>query len=527
MTLLVSSSTAQNEVRKYVASNAGMAEAFGHSVVVDGNYVVVAARNAVVNGIDTGAVYVYDRTMGMELYILQPVDGGAGDKFGFDLAIEGDTLLVGSPHHDVMGMNMVGSVYVYDLTTGLETGRLVPNTMQMMGHFGIGVDIENGIAAIGAYTRDPVQNGVDAGEAFLFDVATSTQLHSLIAPDGMPGDMMGWSVSLSGNSVLVSADLHANHGAAYVFDVTTGLHTHKFVPMDVQTGDRFGWMVDLEGNNAIISSHKHDRASTGDMDTGAVYLFHLGMSMQMGKFTAADGDANDEFGYSVSFDGGRVAIGAPFDDDATMNAGSVYVFDFATQLQESKILASDAAMSDLYGSSIDVSGTALLVGSVYDDDVIMNAGSAYELDLAPPCWNKYCTVTDGSTLNTATLDPSGCDLGGSIHMMMMGAPMNQFTYLLIGSGNSIIDGSLFGASGNLCLAGGTIGRYTKDAGKTDMMGMFVTDISTTATGGPNFGIPNSGGATILAGQTWNFQYWHRNMGGMPSGFSEAVSINFK
>ena len=112
-------------------------------------------------------------------------------------------------------------------------------------------------------------------------------------------------------------------------------------------------------------------------------------------------------------------------------------------------------------------------------------------------------------------------------MMMMGAPMNQFTYLLIGSGNSIIDGSLFGASGNLCLAGGTIGRYTKDAGKTDMMGMFVTDISTTATGGPNFGIPNSGGATILAGQTWNFQYWHRNMGGMPSGFSEAVSIIFK
>ena len=131
--LLSSAATGQTETNKYLASNAGMAEAFGHAVVVDGNYVVVAARNAVVNGIDTGAVYVYDRTMGMELYILQPVDGGTGDKFGFDLAIEGDTLLVGSPHHDVMGMNMVGSVYVYDLTTGLETGRLVPPTMEMMG----------------------------------------------------------------------------------------------------------------------------------------------------------------------------------------------------------------------------------------------------------------------------------------------------------------------------------------------------------------------------------------------------------
>ena len=127
--LLASVSAGQTETHKYVASNAGMAEAFGHSVVVDGNYAVISARNAVVNGVDTGAVYVYDRTMGMELHILQPADGGSGDKFGFDLAIEGDTLLVGSPHHDVMGMNMVGSVYVYDLTTGLETGRLVPNTM--------------------------------------------------------------------------------------------------------------------------------------------------------------------------------------------------------------------------------------------------------------------------------------------------------------------------------------------------------------------------------------------------------------
>jgi hypothetical protein len=111
--------------------------------------------------------------------------------------------------------------------------------------------------------------------------------------------------------------------------------------------------------------------------------------------------------------------------------------------------------------------------------------------------------------------------------MMMGAPANQFTYLLIGSGNSMVDGALFGSSGNLCLTGGTINRYTKDAGKTNMMGMFTTDISNSNSGGPNFGIPNSGGATILGGQTWNFQYWHRCGPGTPSCFSEAVSITFE
>ena len=105
--------------------------------------------------------------------------------------------------------------------------------------------------------------------------------------------------------------------------------------------------------------------------------------------------------------------------------------------------------------------------------------------------------------------------------------MDQFTFLLIGSDNGIVDGSLFGASGDLCVAGGSLGTYKKDIGKTNMMGMFVTDISNSLSGGPNFGIPGTGGSSILAGQTWNFQYWHRNMGGMPSGFSEAISITFQ
>ena len=33
-------------------------------------------------------------------------------------------------------------------------------------------------------------------------------------------------------------------------------------------------------------------------------------------------------------------------------------------------------------------------------------------------------------------------------------------------------------------------------------------------------------SNVLTGETWNFQYWHRNPIGQPSGFSEAVSITF-
>ena len=519
--------SAQNETHKFVASDAGFGEAFGHSVATDGTYAIVGARNAVANGVDTGAVYVYDVATGAELYVIEPADGMSGDKFGFSVALENGIAVIGSPHHDVMGMTMVGSAYVYDLSTGLEIGRLVPPTMVMMGHFGIGVAMDNGKAAVGAFTRNP--KGTDSGEAFVFDIATSTMVTNLVAPDGAAGDMLGWTVAIDGNNVLVGADLDddkgTDSGSAYVFDATTGAQLNKFVPMDAMAGDRFGWKVALVGNQAIIGSHKHD--SPGKLDTGAVYLFNLVMNMQMGKFESASGMANDEFGYSVDFDGVRVAVGAPYDDSATVNAGATYVFDLATQTQEYKTTASDAAMSDLFGSSIVVNGDDLVVGSVFDDDVTLNSGSAYMFDLAPPCWSKYCTVGDGSMMNTATLTPSGCDMSGSLTLMMMNAPANQYTFLLIGSKSGVVDGALFGAQGDLCVTGGSIGRYTADAGMVSGMGMFMTDISNSATGGPGFGIPNSGGASILAGETWNFQYWHRNPSGMPSGFSEAVSITFK
>jgi hypothetical protein len=60
-------------------------------------------------------------------------------------------------------------------------------------------------------------------------------------------------------------------------------------------------------------------------------------------------------------------------------------------------------------------------------------------------------------------------------------------------------------------------------------GGFSTDISNSASGGPGFGIPNSSGSSILAGETWNFQYWHRNppVAFGTSGFSEAIAITFK
>ena len=515
---------AQSQSFKYVASDAGPAEAFGHALDVEGSYAVIGARNAVVNGADTGAAYVFDSVTGQELYKIVPADGASNDKFGFSVSIENGFVLIGSPHHSVGGVSMVGCVYVYDLSNGVEVGRLVPGTLDVKGHFGIGVSAEGNLAAVGGHTRDPA--AVDSGEAFVFDWTTGTQLHSLVPTDATANDRLGWTVAMDNGLVLVGAnyddDLGPDAGSAYIFDASTGAQLHKLVGADTSAGDLFGWKLDMEGGLAVVSAHKRD--FLGAIDAGAIYVFDVASGSQLAKYRAPDGMSGDEFGYGLDLGGTRVAVGSAFSNTLGPDSGAVYVLDVATGALESKIVAGDGAAGDRFGGSVRLLSDLLLVGAVDDDDVATDSGSAYQYDLQG-CTSLYCTVGGGSPNNVAGIGASGCDLTNPITLDLSGGPPGQFTYLLIGSGASIVSNPA-GALGDLCVTGGILSRYRLDLGAISAAGTFSTDISNSASGGPGFGIPSSGGASIQSGETWNFQYWHRNPAGAPSGFSEAVSVTF-
>jgi len=150
------------------------------------------------------------------------------------------------------------------------------------------------------------------------------------------------------------------------------------------------------------------------------------------------------------------------------------------------------------------------------------------LSLVDSCaaFAKFCNPVNGSLFNTATIDASDCSLAGPVVVSMAGAPANQFTYLLIGNGTTTISQPP-GSVGDLCITGGScLGRYSGDIGTISGSGTFALDISNTTSGGPNFGIPTCGG-NIQSGQTWNFQFWHRNPMGLPTSFSEAIQVTFK
>ena len=97
--------------------------------------------------------------------------------------------------------------------------------------------------------------------------------------------------------------------------------------------------------------------------------------------------------------------------------------------------------------------------------------------------------------------------------------------------------SLPNSNGRLCLllgAGNYVGRYNvsgsqfNSLGQFDAAGVLQNQVGTSATG-PGFDVPTSvpiaGSPQIMVGQTWHFQLWHRETGGL-SNFSNGLSVTF-
>jgi len=99
---------------RLLASDANADDRLGVSVAVDGNTVVVGAYRNDSNGTDSGAAYVYELSGSdwIEKQKLTPSDGAADDNFGRFVAIEGNTIVVGSHLDDNPGQDS-GSAYVF------------------------------------------------------------------------------------------------------------------------------------------------------------------------------------------------------------------------------------------------------------------------------------------------------------------------------------------------------------------------------------------------------------------------------
>ena len=162
----------------------------------------------------------------------------------------------------------------------------------------------------------------------------------------------------------------------------------KLTADDGADSDYFGNSVSIDGDTVVIGAQYDDVKGES---SGSAYVFTRTIAgdlasnwTQVDKLNATDGDAGDEFGYSVSIDGDTVVIGAFGHDDKGSDSGSAYVYTrdtagdlTSTWTQVAKLTADDGADSDKFGWSVSIDGDTIVVGAIRDDDKGAKSGSAY------------------------------------------------------------------------------------------------------------------------------------------------------
>ena len=237
---------------------------------------------------------------------------------------------------------------------------------------------------VGAPLEDA--GGGDAGAAYVFTRTgtTWTQQAKLVASDAATFDQFGAAIGISGDSLVVGSpsagDVAASQrGAAYVFTRAGTVWSEQAIlsASDGATGDLFGNSVAIDVDAIAVGAPLDDDTAT-DSGSGYVFVRAAGSWSQQAKLVAGDPEAGDRFGFSIGVDQARVVVGADREGIAGSQAGAAYVFDRVGGLwsQTTKLLASDSAVGDQFGYSVDISGR-MAVGAHLDDDRGNNAGAAY------------------------------------------------------------------------------------------------------------------------------------------------------
>ena len=275
--------TSWNQQAKLTANDATEGDYLGYSIAIFGNTAVIGAPFDDDMGKDSGSVYVFTRSGNVwsQQAKLTAEDGTAGDVFGISVAFSGNTIIVGADRNEEKGID-AGAVYVFTRSGNVwrQQAKLTAADPAEGDIFGVRVALEGNTALISASRDDDDIMGVNASSAYIFTRTGKTwsQQVKFTAPDGAAQDRFGRSVALAGDTAVIGAmfqdDKGENSGSVYVFKRsgnTWGLKD-QLTASDGADGDVFGWSVALSGNTAVISANRDD--DNGE-NSGSVYIFNL------------------------------------------------------------------------------------------------------------------------------------------------------------------------------------------------------------------------------------------------------------
>ena len=308
---------------------------------------------------------------------LTAFDQEAAENFGWDVDIHDDLLIVGSPNDGVSTATNGGSAYIYQKTGDdwLFMDKIRSNDSIMNINFGTSVAISADFAVVG----DPDENMDGAAYIFERNGSSWTQINKLEASVPSMNDQYGFSVDIDGDWIFVGAPKEEENAAEmdnvswagsiflYSYDGSDWDFDSKMIPADrldpEASNQQFGYAIAADNGRLIAGANQRVDGVTPNVGAAYFFEFENGSWVEKVMMRPADGFAADRFGSAVDLKASTAVVGAmDHDYDALVadfkgesGAAYYYNFDSTAWVYGGKLVWSDRDNGDNFGSSVSIS----------------------------------------------------------------------------------------------------------------------------------------------------------------------------
>lgn len=384
----------------------GYGGSLGHSIALDGDTALVSAENG-------GRVFVFTRSgttwsLQAELRSANMTWWNFGE-FGYDLAIDGDRALIGIPGDQ--GNRGAACFFTRSGTTWTEGQALYAPDGATEDYFGYSVALDGNTALIGAPgDSGPTVPQCGSARVWVHNGSTWTEQVALRLQVAVPGDSLGQSVALEGDTALVGAPGDDNlAGSANVFTRSGTLWTERAKLSIGANVIRFGWAVGLSGNTAVGSGFWYRPANLAPVPyTGSAAVFTgsgSSWSLQQ-RLGSGSGTMEKGFGVSAAVDGDTALVGAYWDQDPIHGRVDCKVHSFirgsTVWSTQGYLDAGDNKYGTHFGSALALEDDVAVIGMSSETTPRgFEAGAAYVMVRNAGVWSRVAIVSasDGKRLD--------------------------------------------------------------------------------------------------------------------------------
>lgn len=358
-----------------------------------------------------------------QLSNITPSDNESGDQYGYAItaSADGSYVAVSSLTDDDSGTN-AGAVYVYskNIEGYTQMQKIISDPTLSPNGFGEVIKLSpNGkYLAISQYDTSQASDYKSYVLIYQLNSSNNNNTYNLIQTlteqtNSAIANFIDYGCSISfsfnGNRLAIGAsgELNSTTGKVYMYIKGNSGYVleQEIQSSDIAVNDLFGKSLDMnyEANKIIIGAPKEDTAAA---DAGTVYYFTRNGTTwtQQQKINASDGGSNDQFGIVVKMSANSlyIVVSSLYDDDNGDDAGAVYVYNLngATNQwgSESKLISSDGEANDLLGNSIDINvlGNIIVIGCSLEDSSGSSSGAVYIFN------RRYDNSGLGTSINSWT-----------------------------------------------------------------------------------------------------------------------------